>query len=82
MTKLIIQIPCLNEESTLPITVAALPRGVEGVDVGQPFGSGVRLGLGVGVVPGRAVAYDSRAPGGDTGLAVGAGALRQVNGCG
>jgi glycosyltransferase involved in cell wall biosynthesis len=30
--KLIIQIPCLNEEATLPATIAALPRGVEGVD--------------------------------------------------
>src|SRR5690606_20143485 len=31
--KLIIQIPCLNEESTLPLTLAELPRYVEGVDV-------------------------------------------------
>ena len=30
--KLIIQIPCLNEEATLTETVAALPRRVEGVD--------------------------------------------------
>ena len=30
--KLIIQIPCLNEEATLPETIAALPRTVEGVD--------------------------------------------------
>ena len=30
--KLIIQIPCLNEESTLPITLAALPRAVKGFD--------------------------------------------------
>jgi len=30
--KLIIQIPCLNEEHTLPATVADLPRRVEGVD--------------------------------------------------
>jgi glycosyltransferase involved in cell wall biosynthesis len=30
--KLIIQIPCLNEEATLPETVAALPRQIEGVD--------------------------------------------------
>jgi len=30
--KLIIQIPCLNEESTLPATIAALPRRIEGVD--------------------------------------------------
>lgn len=32
MTKLIIQIPCLNEAETLPTTLAALPRRVEGVD--------------------------------------------------
>ena len=30
--KLIIQIPCLNEEATLPETIAALPRRVEGID--------------------------------------------------
>jgi glycosyltransferase involved in cell wall biosynthesis len=30
--KLIIQIPCLNEEATLPTTIAALPRRIEGVD--------------------------------------------------
>ncbi len=30
--KLIIQIPCLNEEATLPATVADLPREVEGFD--------------------------------------------------
>ena len=30
--KLIIQIPCLNEESTLPETVADLPREVDGFD--------------------------------------------------
>jgi glycosyltransferase involved in cell wall biosynthesis len=30
--KLIIQIPCLNEEATLPRTVADLPREVEGFD--------------------------------------------------
>jgi glycosyltransferase involved in cell wall biosynthesis len=30
--KLIIQIPCLNEEATLPETIAALPRRVAGVD--------------------------------------------------
>jgi glycosyltransferase involved in cell wall biosynthesis len=30
--KLIIQIPCLNEEATLPQTIAALPRAIEGVD--------------------------------------------------
>lgn len=33
MTKLIIQIPCLNEAETLPETLAALPRRVPGVDV-------------------------------------------------
>ncbi len=32
MTKLIIQIPCLNEEATLPATLADLPRRVPGVD--------------------------------------------------
>jgi glycosyltransferase involved in cell wall biosynthesis len=30
--KLIIQIPCLNEEKTLPATVADLPRSVPGID--------------------------------------------------
>src|ERR687890_1606713 len=30
--KLIIQIPCLNEEETLPITLRDLPRDVEGFD--------------------------------------------------
>ena len=30
--KLIIQIPCLNEEESLPIALAALPREVEGFD--------------------------------------------------
>ena len=30
--KLIIQIPCYNEEKTLPITLAALPREVPGID--------------------------------------------------
>jgi glycosyltransferase involved in cell wall biosynthesis len=32
MTKLIIQIPCYNEEATLGITLAALPRQLPGVD--------------------------------------------------
>lgn len=32
MTKLIIQVPCLNEATTLPETLAALPRRIEGVD--------------------------------------------------
>lgn len=31
--KLVIQIPCLNEEATLPATLADLPRRVAGVDV-------------------------------------------------
>jgi glycosyltransferase involved in cell wall biosynthesis len=30
--KLIVQIPCLNEEATLPATIGALPRQVEGID--------------------------------------------------
>lgn len=30
--KLIIQIPCLNEEETLPKTIAQLPKQIEGVD--------------------------------------------------
>jgi glycosyltransferase involved in cell wall biosynthesis len=30
--KLIVQIPCLNEEATLPATIAALPTRIEGVD--------------------------------------------------
>ena len=30
--KLIIQIPCYNEEATLPITLAALPRQLPGID--------------------------------------------------
>jgi len=33
MTKLFIQIPCLNEELTLPQTLADLPRTMPGVDV-------------------------------------------------
>lgn len=31
--KLIIQIPCYNEEATLPVTLADLPRALPGVDV-------------------------------------------------
>ena len=31
--KLIIQIPCLNEADTLPVTVADLPRAIPGIDV-------------------------------------------------
>jgi len=30
--KLIVQIPCLNEEQTLPQTIADIPREIEGVD--------------------------------------------------
>jgi glycosyltransferase involved in cell wall biosynthesis len=33
VVKLIIQIPCYNEEKTLPIALAALPRKVEGFDL-------------------------------------------------
>ena len=31
--KLIVQIPCLNEEATLPETLASIPRAIPGVDV-------------------------------------------------
>jgi len=31
--KLIIQIPCLNEEKTLPVTLAGLPKSIPGIDV-------------------------------------------------
>jgi glycosyltransferase involved in cell wall biosynthesis len=30
--KLIIQIPCLNEEESLPVTLADLPRAIDGID--------------------------------------------------
>ena len=30
--KVIIQIPCLNEEATLPVTLASLPRRIDGID--------------------------------------------------
>ncbi|WP_270406858.1 glycosyltransferase family 2 protein [Paenibacillus timonensis] len=30
--KLIIQIPCLNEEATLPVTISDIPREIEGID--------------------------------------------------
>jgi glycosyltransferase involved in cell wall biosynthesis len=33
VTKLIIQLPCLNEAATLPATLADLPRSVVGIDV-------------------------------------------------
>ncbi|HEX9974359.1 MAG TPA: glycosyltransferase family 2 protein, partial [bacterium] len=32
MKKLIIQIPCYNEEKTLPVTLQAIPRAIKGVD--------------------------------------------------
>jgi hypothetical protein len=32
MTKLFIQIPCFNEEATLPATLADIPREIDGVD--------------------------------------------------
>jgi glycosyltransferase involved in cell wall biosynthesis len=32
MKKLVIQIPCLNEEATLPVTLADLPRSLPGID--------------------------------------------------
>lgn len=32
MTKVVIQIPCFNEEETLPVALAALPRSLPGVD--------------------------------------------------
>ncbi len=32
MTKLIVQIPCFNEEATLPETLADIPRNIDGVD--------------------------------------------------
>jgi len=32
MTKLIIQIPCFNEEKNLPVTIRELPRQLEGID--------------------------------------------------
>ena len=31
--KLIIQIPCFNEEKQLPVTLSHLPRAIEGFDV-------------------------------------------------
>ncbi|MDP7692155.1 MAG: glycosyltransferase, partial [Vicinamibacterales bacterium] len=33
MAKLIIQIPCLNEATTLPATIRDLPRSMSGIDV-------------------------------------------------
>ncbi|MDN5718469.1 MAG: glycosyltransferase, partial [Janibacter sp.] len=31
--KVIVQIPCLNEESTLPLVLATIPDTIPGVDV-------------------------------------------------
>jgi glycosyltransferase involved in cell wall biosynthesis len=31
--KVIVQIPCLNEETTLPLVFEKMPRHIEGVDV-------------------------------------------------
>ncbi|MFP3947860.1 MAG: glycosyltransferase family 2 protein, partial [Longimicrobiales bacterium] len=33
MTKVIIQIPCYNEEESLPVTLEKLPRSLPGVDM-------------------------------------------------
>jgi len=33
MVKVIIQIPCFNEEKTLPVTIADLPKKIPGVDI-------------------------------------------------
>ena len=33
MTKLVIQIPCLNEATTLPATIRDLPKRIDGIDV-------------------------------------------------
>ena len=33
MAKLIVQIPCYNEEKTLPQTVSDIPRQIDGIDV-------------------------------------------------
>ena len=30
--KLMVQIPCLNEEETLPATIADIPKEIEGID--------------------------------------------------
>ena len=30
--KLVIQIPCYNEESSLPVTLKALPHSINGID--------------------------------------------------
>ena len=30
--KLIVQIPCFNEEETLPLTVKDIPRNIKGID--------------------------------------------------
>lgn len=33
MKKLIIQIPCYNEEATLPVTIASIPKEIKGADI-------------------------------------------------
>ncbi|MEI6672650.1 MAG: glycosyltransferase [bacterium] len=33
MVKLIIQIPCKNEEETLPLVVRELPTHIDGIDI-------------------------------------------------
>lgn len=35
--KLIIQIPCYNEEETLEIALNDLPKAIEGIDVNAPY---------------------------------------------
>ena len=37
MTKLIIQIPCYNEEETLGLALAELPTQIDGLDVIEPL---------------------------------------------
>ena len=57
MSKLIIQIPCLNEASTLPATIRDLPRDVPGVDAVEvlvigPDTHGVQVDQGlIAVIP-------------------------------
>ena len=31
--KLVIQIPCYNEEKTLPLVLAELPKKIDGIDI-------------------------------------------------
>ena len=30
--KLVVQVPCLNEEETLPLVLRSIPRAIEGID--------------------------------------------------